>query len=172
MIQKLSSTFVKNGIIVEDDIEIYEYGIFVVLFNLISIGAIILLGFLFNQLSFTLKFLFFYLSNRMIIGGYHCKTPHKCFITFTISYILLLISTRFVSYSDYLYITSILLYVIMLRLYFINSKSFKIFLCTSFVCFILISYFITGMRLSFIYANIFNFILVISEYIHNRNTAN
>lgn len=159
MISKLTNIFINNHIIDKEDVEIYEYGIFVVLFNLLSIGAIIVLGILFNRLSFTLEFLLFYIPNRMIIGGYHCKTPQRCFITFTSSYIIILISTYIIPYTDILYLISILLYIFLLIMHFKTQKSFKIFLTLCFIIFIILTMNIMTLRQAFIYAIVLNTIL-------------
>lgn len=159
MISKLTNIFINNHIIDKEDAEIYEYGIFVVLFNLLSIGAIIVLGILFNRLSFTLEFLLFYIPNRMIIGGYHCKTPQRCFITFTSSYIIILISTYIIPYSNILYLISILLYIFLLIMHFKTQKSFKIFFTLCFIIFIILTMNIMTLRQAFIYAIVLNTIL-------------
>lgn len=164
MIHRLANVFLKNHIIDKDDLEIYEYGIFVVLFNLLSIGAIIVLGILFNRLSFTLEFLLFYIPNRIIIGGYHCKTPQRCFITFISSYAFILLCSYIIPYSDILYMVSILLYIILLTLYFNNKKSFIYILLSIFLLFIILTMNIIILRDSFIYATILNFILYTIKY--------
>lgn len=159
MISKLTNIFINNHIIDKEDVEIYEYGIFVVLFNLLSIGAIIVLGILFNRLSFTLEFLLFYIPNRMIIGGYHCKTPQRCFITFTSSYIIILFCSYIIPYTDILYLISILLYIFLLIMHFKTQKSFKIFLTLCFIIFIILTMNIMTLRQAFIYAIVLNTIL-------------
>ena len=159
MINNLSSIFVKQGIIEEDDKEIYDYGIFVIVFNLLSISTIVLLGMLFKRTIFTLSFLLFYLPNRMIIGGYHCKTPTSCFLTFTASYCMILILSCINLSNNYLYVTSILIYFLLLMLYFRQSRAFIKSLFIILVVSLLITYFYDIAKESFIYATVLNFIL-------------
>ena len=159
MINNLSSIFIKHGIIEEDDKEIYDYGLFVVVFNLLSITSIVLLGMIFKRTLFTFYFLLFYLPNRMIIGGYHCKTPLSCFLTFTLSYsIILILSYIVVSYEN-LYIASVIIYLLLLLLFFKRSKSFIKSLITIFVVSLLFTCFCDIAKESFVYATMINFIL-------------
>ena len=165
MISNLSSIFVKHDIIEEDDTEIYDYGVFVIVFNLLSISAIILLGVLFKRTVFTLLFLLFYLPNRMIIGGYHCKKPTSCFLTFTSSYSIILILSYILPFNNAMYTMGIILYLLLLRSYFKSSQSFYKSLIVILAASLLITYFYSDARESFVYANMLNFILYyISKY--------
>lgn len=102
-----SSILLKNNIIKEDDIEVYDYAMFVIIFNLLTLVTLICIGILFNQLSFTIMFLLFYLPNRIFIGGYHCKTPLTCYLTFTSIYLVILISNSIMK-VDALYIPTVI----------------------------------------------------------------
>lgn len=87
MINKVINLFLKYKIINIEDIDIYEYGLFVLFYNAFLIIDIIILSILFNKLNFTLLFLLFWIPYRILIGGSHCSTPFKCFIVFNLLYL-------------------------------------------------------------------------------------
>ena len=84
----------------EEDIELYEYSIFMILSNIFTIGIgllfSIILGyfryFIFSEISFILI--------RLVAGGSHCDTFKKCFfVSNIISIISCLIAILTINYS-------------------------------------------------------------------------
>lgn len=159
MIKKLSQVLVNNDIINENDLDIYEYGIFIVLFNVLCLGTIIFLGIILNKFIFTLQYLLFYLPNRMIIGGFHCKSPQKCFLTFCISYLFILVVSNIVPYNDVLYIISVMVYIILIYIHLKRKNDFKIILLVCCSSFLFLSLCLEITRIPYIYACFFNCIL-------------
>lgn len=84
------NTFIKNDLILEEDRDIYEYSLSVIVFNIFSVAVSVLLGILVNQSFFILIFFLSFIPFRIFIGGYHCKTPARCFIAFQIIILLIL----------------------------------------------------------------------------------
>lgn len=122
---KIINLLLKEHLINQDDIEIYKYSLFVISFNFICIFSLIFWGCLFNLLNFTLLFILYYLPIRIYIGGFHCKTPLKCFLLFNSSYIVILISYFFLnSYFNQKY--ALIISLILFFTYFLlKSKSDK-----------------------------------------------
>lgn len=163
MIKKYSSLLLKKGIIVEEDVEIYEYAMFVVSFNILVLSTILFIGCLCNQFTFTLLFLLFYIPNRILIGGYHCKKPSTCYFTFSFLYCNVLITKNLLQ-SNMIYYITVVSYVIYLLIYFKENSSFdknKILLVMIFFIFVLLSYFFSQFRLAFVSAQILNEILLL-----------
>lgn len=85
----------KNNIISDEEIDVYCYGIFVIWFNCLCILTSIFIGVIMNRISFILTYLFFFCLMRILIGGFHCKTPIKCFSLFQIiNLLVILYATR------------------------------------------------------------------------------
>lgn len=76
---RIINILIKNDIIKESDRDIYEYGLFVLIFNMFIIISIIIIGILIGKYELSLFFLTFYLPIRILLGGYHCSTPTRCY---------------------------------------------------------------------------------------------
>lgn len=93
MIQKIVDNIidkqVKNKIIVEEEINIYRYGYFLLLEVLINIIISFFIGIVFKDINTVLIFLILYIPLRTYSGGWHANKLWKC--TFISSMILVLI---------------------------------------------------------------------------------
>lgn len=125
---------VKQNIISKEDQEICDYGVFVILFNGITMITTLILGSLMISFHFALYFLLFYLPLRMLLGGGHCQTPQKCFI-FTHVDLIILFSLALFLPLNILNIISICLISIAVICY-ISSNKHKIYKIVLFIFFI------------------------------------
>ena len=116
MNKKIIDILIKHNTISSKDIDIYEYGLFVLWFNFIIIFSFLLQGIITSHFVFTILFLIFYLPLRIYLGGYHCKTPKRCFILSNIFYFTILILYK---YFSKLYIFALFTIIIV---YFIHHK--------------------------------------------------
>ncbi len=157
----ITSLLIKENIILEEDLEIYKYSMFVILFNMSSILSIIILSAVFNSLQFALLFLCFFIPIRITIGGFHCKNEKSCFISFLITYIFILFFSRIFCIDIYcLYIG--LISIILIITLFINSKKNSIFKILLILFSIIMCFFVftnTTLYKPFMYANVLNLIL-------------
>lgn len=78
---------VKNNLIKSDEKEIYRYGIVSLTLNLITIFSIIITSIFFKKLSFSILFILSFVPIRMTLGGFHCKTPLNCILSFNLIYL-------------------------------------------------------------------------------------
>lgn len=77
---KISKKMVNRGIVKEEDVELYQYGIesgIMITGNLIASAVF---GILTGRLGVVLVFLLFYSALRSYSGGIHCKSKVGCFI--------------------------------------------------------------------------------------------
>lgn len=109
MINKFINYLIAVEVITSDDYEIYSYGMFVVLFNLICVANIIFIGFLFRDIEYSLLFLILFTPLRILLGGFHCKTPIQCVLFFDTLFII----TYFLSYFFDSLLVKIILIMIM-----------------------------------------------------------
>ena len=88
MVNSFIELLIKDKIIPDESKEIYLYGIYVIVFNLIVVVDILLIGFILNQLKYSIYFLIFWIPYRIFVGGSHCSTPSRCIIVFSLLHIL------------------------------------------------------------------------------------
>lgn len=75
-----------------ENYELYEYAGYIVLNAIIHIGTTIMLGFVFNMIIESLIFYMSFVFIRKFAGGFHAKTPIRCFI-FSVSITVLVLLT-------------------------------------------------------------------------------
>lgn len=86
-VSKLSATkLINKGIIHEDDRELYEYGLFLLISNVLFISITILVGSIAGILVESLIFFIGFCTIRQYAGGYHANTELRCEVS-TISII-------------------------------------------------------------------------------------
>jgi len=92
MIVKLSEMllkFVLKNIRIEKEmIDIYRYGIELLVSTLINLALITIIGILINDIACSLVFLLGFIPIRSFCGGYHAKSYLKCNIVFSLSFVI------------------------------------------------------------------------------------
>ncbi|WP_418841292.1 accessory gene regulator B family protein [Ruminococcus sp.] len=63
-----------------DNYELYEYAIYILLSSAFHIATVIVLGLVFNLLTESLVFYLSFIAIRKFAGGYHAKTPTRCYL--------------------------------------------------------------------------------------------
>lgn len=80
---KLIKQLVSINAIKPEDSELYAYGIEQGVFMLLNFCTTIIVGLLFGMLWQSILFSFVYMPLRMNAGGYHARTPLRCYILST-----------------------------------------------------------------------------------------
>lgn len=100
MFTKLSERTVNRlickNIIKDNEQDIYQYGLnrfFTICLNIVTI---LVLGIIFNQIIQCIIFALSFMVLRTYTGGYHAKTPVRCYITTLISIIITLSVIKFI----------------------------------------------------------------------------
>ena len=73
-----------------DNYELYEYAIYIILSSAFHMATVIVLGLVFNLLTESLVFYLSFIVIRKFAGGYHAKTPVRCYAFSVISSIIVL----------------------------------------------------------------------------------
>lgn len=109
----------------KDENLLFQYGLFILFFNIFTLLIVLIIGSIFNELFFTILLMLLYIPVRIIIGGYHCKKATTCLITFSLIIICIILSYK-VNVKSTLFWLSIPLYF--LTIYFIirNKPTKKI----------------------------------------------
>lgn len=108
----LIKKLVDNHIIEEKDIPIYNYSLFVIGFNVLSLLIAIVISMILNELTYGIYCLLFYVPIRILMGGYHCQTPKACIIFFEIFFTSILLIYKYSSLY-FLEVISVLLFVVL-----------------------------------------------------------
>ena len=74
----------------KNNFDLYEYAVYIILSSAFHIITVIALGLCFNLLVESLVFYFSFIAIRKIAGGYHAKTPTRCYVISLISSIIML----------------------------------------------------------------------------------
>lgn len=64
----------------KNNFDLYEYAVYIILSSAFHIITVIALGLCFNLLVESLVFYFSFIAIRKFAGGYHAKTPTRCYI--------------------------------------------------------------------------------------------
>lgn len=132
----ITNYLLKKGIIEESDIEIYQYGEFVFLFNLLLIIFAILFAFFIGEVKFIISFFVFCIPLRIFLGGFHCTTPFRCFVFSELLYVVIILLYKFNIFCNYNLIIFFTLIACAINFIF-NDKESKIVRLIVFLVFIL-----------------------------------
>ena len=70
----------QEGIVRREDVALYSYGLWQGLLLLLNIGTALLIGLLLDEVVACIIFLVCYLPLRSMAGGYHARTPLRCYL--------------------------------------------------------------------------------------------
>lgn len=101
VVQRLTNQFVVNGIIRDEDREIYYYGLYQGILIIANVVTTIILGFLFKMVWQSILFLVAYIPLRIYGGGYHAKTQSRCYLFSVVLTSLVLLAIKFIPMTDF-----------------------------------------------------------------------
>lgn len=93
MIKKISELIAESMVLhtkLQEDREIYVYGLQIILNTIISLGIVLIAGYWLHIFCETLLFLFCYCSIRLFAGGFHASSNEKCIGTFILGYLVII----------------------------------------------------------------------------------
>ena len=106
--RKIVNDLTRSDIVKAEDAEIYIYGIHQILMYSINISSALIIGLIFGKFFEAAVFIVAYCSLRSFAGGYHAKTPLRCYVFSVIMLIIVLVGIK------YLYLTELMYYVVLL----------------------------------------------------------
>lgn len=95
--QKIATNFIINGIVQNENKELYAYGIKQLLDFMLNILSAIIIGCFFSMIWQSLVFSVAYIFLRRYGGGYHAPNPSTCYV---LSIILIVISMLIIKIMD------------------------------------------------------------------------
>jgi len=97
---KIATALVVNETISAEDKEIYEHGLRYITATLLNIATTLIIGFIFGMVWESILFMASYIPLRTYAGGYHARTPLRCYIFSVILIIAVLLGIKYISYND------------------------------------------------------------------------
>lgn len=94
--RRIAGCLVSYGIIPEEDLEIYEFGVSQLLFQAINVITTIGIALLWGMLPQCLLFLASYIPLRSFAGGFHAKTQMRCYVLSNVMIVAALCTIRMV----------------------------------------------------------------------------
>ena len=78
--ERITEKLLKLDIIAEEDREIYSYGFHQIGMAGMNIISTLILGALFHMIGESAFLMLFYIPIRRYVGGYHARTPFRCYL--------------------------------------------------------------------------------------------
>ena len=89
--RKITNRMIKDGVIEQDELEIYLYGMELFFTTALNMLILIVLSIIFNEFWNGITFMLAFSFLRKYTGGYHASTPVKCcFLTMGVIFAMLL----------------------------------------------------------------------------------
>ncbi len=93
--QWIGDDLVRSNVIEAEDAEIYIYGINQILVSVLNVSSALIIGLIFGTLLEIAVFLTAYIPLRSFAGGYHARTPLRCYIYSLIMLIIVSIGLKY-----------------------------------------------------------------------------
>ena len=96
---RIASKLVESEIISADDRELYEYGLKQVASTFATVATTLIIGFIFSMIWESILFMVSYIPLRSYAGGYHARTPLKCYVFSVVLTISVLLGIRYMPHD-------------------------------------------------------------------------
>lgn len=100
---KIGDNLVRSNVVKEEDAEIYIYGINQILVSVLNVSSALIIGWIFGVLFEIAVYMAAYIPLRSFAGGYHSKTPLRCYIFSVMLLIIVSVGMRYVCITDWVY---------------------------------------------------------------------
>lgn len=100
---KIGNDLVRSNVVKEEDTEIYIYGINQILTSVLNVSSALIIGLIFGTFFEVAVFMAAYIPLRSFAGGYHAKTPLRCYIFSVIMLIIVSIGMKYLSLTEWVY---------------------------------------------------------------------
>ncbi len=114
---KIGNNLVNSKIIKAEDIEIYIYGINQILISILNIASALIIGLFFGVFLEVAVFMVAYIPLRTFAGGYHAKTPLRCYILSVIMLTVVSLGLKYLSLTEWVYYAVDVLAIIMICIF-------------------------------------------------------
>jgi accessory gene regulator B len=103
-VKNYSDKLVTNKVIKAEDQELYSFGLQQGLLIILNLLTTVFIGIIFGMILESVLFLVSYIPLRSFAGGYHAKTPLKCYFLSLILLIIVLLAVKYIIWTNYIII--------------------------------------------------------------------
>ena len=121
----------------EEKIELYEFAIYILFSSALHIGSMLIIGWLFGMMIESIIFYVSFILIRKFAGGYHAKTPLKCYFLSVLTIVISLLVLKYLHINNvgfYILVSLTLVSIVVImylsplnNIYKINDKEKRIF---------------------------------------------
>lgn len=101
--QRIGDDLVRSNVIEAEDAEIYIYGINQILVSVLNVSSALIIGLIFGVFLEIAVFMAAYIPLRSFAGGFHAKTPLRCYIFSIFMLIVVSIGFKYLSIVVWVY---------------------------------------------------------------------
>lgn len=94
--ERITNRLLKKQIIEQESVDIYKYGVYQLLTNLMNAITTILLGLVFGEVLISIIFVLAFMVLRIYAGGYHASTAFRCYLLTVGAITLTLLATKYI----------------------------------------------------------------------------
>ncbi len=109
LIDKIGNRFVKDGIITEEDKELYTFGMQQGIIIILNIISTIIMGIIFDMVWQSVVFLLAYMPLRSYAGGYHSRTQIRCYLVSLFIIAVALIGMKEIQWTSIIALFSVII---------------------------------------------------------------
>lgn len=100
---KIGNNLIQSSVIKEEDAEIYIYGINQILVSVLNVSSALIIGLIFGVFFEIAVFMAAYIPLRSFAGGYHAKTPLRCYVFSVMMLIVVSIGLKYLHIAEWIY---------------------------------------------------------------------
>lgn len=101
--RRIGDNLVRSDVVKAEDAEIYIYGINQILVSVVNVLSALIIGLIFGVFLEIAVFMAAYIPLRSFAGGFHAKTPLRCYIFSVIMLIVVSIGLKYLSIAAWVY---------------------------------------------------------------------
>lgn len=101
--RRIGNNLVRSDVVKAEDAEIYIYGINQILVSVLNVSTALIIGLIFGVFFEIAVFLAAYIPLRSFAGGFHAKTPLRCYIFSVIMLIVVSIGFKYFHLTAWVY---------------------------------------------------------------------
>ena len=109
LLDKIGNRFVKDGIITEEDKELYTFGMQQGIIIMLNIISTIIMGIIFDMVWQSVVFLLAYMPLRSYAGGYHARTQVRCYLVSLFIIAVALIGMKEIQWTSIIALFSVII---------------------------------------------------------------
>lgn len=101
--RRIGNNLVQSNVIEAEDIEIYIYGINQIFVSILNVSSALIIGLIFGVFWEIAVFMAVYIPLRSYAGGYHARTPLRCYIFSVIMLIIVSAGMKYLCVAKWVY---------------------------------------------------------------------